>query len=45
MMLGAVIKRLGWLMERMGVDSHLLIPLQNYPVTGFVLLDPSHPPK
>jgi predicted transcriptional regulator of viral defense system len=40
---GAVIKRLGWLLERMGVDANLLIPLQDYPVTGTVLLDPNQP--
>lgn len=40
---GTVIKRLGWLMERMGVDENLLLPLQNYPVTGIVLLDPNQP--
>ncbi|HBO33124.1 MAG TPA: hypothetical protein DD636_00015 [Anaerolineaceae bacterium] len=40
---GAVIKRLGWLLERMGVDANQLIPLQNYPVTGTILLDPNQP--
>jgi len=40
---GAVIKRLGWLLERMGVDANLLLPLRNYPVTGTVLLDPNQP--
>ncbi len=40
---GAVIKRLGWLLERMGVDENLLFPLQNYPVTGTVILDLHQP--
>jgi predicted transcriptional regulator of viral defense system len=40
---GAVIKRLGWLLERMGVDANLLIPLKNYLVTGMILLDPNQP--
>ncbi len=40
---GAVIKRLGWLLERMGVDATLLLPLRAYPMTGFVLLDPNQP--
>jgi predicted transcriptional regulator of viral defense system len=38
---GTVIKRLGWLLERMGADANLLLPLKNYPVTGTVLLDAS----
>jgi len=37
---GTVIKRLGWLLEKMGVDGSLLLPLKNYPVTGTVRLDP-----
>lgn len=40
---GAVIKRLGWLLERMGVEESLLLSLKNYPVTGTVLLDPNQP--
>ena len=40
---GAVIKRLGWLLERMGVDANLLLPLHNYPVTGTVLMDSNQP--
>jgi len=40
---GAVIKRLGWLLERMGVEANLLLPLQNYPVTGTILLDSTQP--
>lgn len=40
---GTVIKRMGWLLERMGVEGNQLLPLQNYPVTGTILLDPSQP--
>ncbi len=40
---GAVIKRLGWLLERMGADANLLLPLRTYPVTGTILLDPTQP--
>jgi predicted transcriptional regulator of viral defense system len=38
---GTVIKRLGWLLERMGADANLQLLLKNYPVTGTVLLDAS----
>jgi len=40
---GAVIKRLGWLLGKMDVDSELLNPLQSYPVKGIVLLDANQP--
>ena len=40
---GTVIKRLGWLLERMGAEANQLTPLQSYPVTGNVLLDPTQP--
>lgn len=40
---GAVIKRLGWLLERMGADADLILPLKSYPVTGTILLDPNQP--
>lgn len=40
---GTVIKRLGWLLERMGSEGNLLEPLLRYPVTGPVLLDPNQP--
>jgi predicted transcriptional regulator of viral defense system len=40
---GTVIKRLGWLLERMGADANLILPLMNYPVTGTILLDPNQP--
>jgi predicted transcriptional regulator of viral defense system len=37
---GAVIKRLGWCLESLGVDGSLLAPLQQYPVRNVTLLDP-----
>ncbi len=40
---GSVIKRLGWLLERMGADINLLLTLKKYPVNGTVLLDPNQP--
>ena len=40
---GTVIKRLGWLLERMGVDLNHLTSLKNYPVIGTILLDPTQP--
>jgi predicted transcriptional regulator of viral defense system len=40
---GAVIKRLGWLLEKMEVDFELLVPLQNYPVKGIISLDANQP--
>ncbi len=40
---GAGIKRLGWLLEKMGADANLILPLKNFPVTGTILLDPNQP--
>lgn len=40
---GTVIKRLGWLLEKMGSDPNLLIPLRNFPITGTIALDTSQP--
>jgi len=37
---GALIKRLGWSLERMGVDEQVLAPLRAYPVTAWYPLDP-----
>ena len=41
---GALIKRLGWLLERFGVSSEEFVPLQSYPVTTYYRLDPQSPP-
>jgi len=37
---GAVAKRLGWLLERFGVDADMLAPLQSFPVKTYYRLDP-----
>ena len=37
----AVAKRLGWILEELGVDDVLLAPLLNVPYTGYILLDAS----
>ena len=40
---GAVIKRLGWCLEELGVDQNLLPALQQAPVRNKTLLDPRAP--
>ena len=40
---GAVIKRLGWCLEKLGVAPNLLTPLQQVPVRNKTLLDPRAP--
>lgn len=40
---GTVIKRLGWLLERMAVSEDVLLPLHEYPVSGSIMLDPNQP--
>ena len=40
---GAIIKRLGWILESLGVPDSLLEPLRNYPVSSYHLLDPTKP--
>lgn len=40
---GAVIKRLGWCLEQLGVEQNLLIPLQQVWVRNKTLLDPHAP--
>ena len=40
---GAVAKRLGWLLERFGVDADMLAPLQSFPVKTYYRLDPQAP--
>jgi predicted transcriptional regulator of viral defense system len=39
----AVIKRLGWALEQMGVPSRKLYALKDHPATGYRLLDPTKP--
>ncbi|HQE93989.1 MAG TPA: type IV toxin-antitoxin system AbiEi family antitoxin [Anaerolineae bacterium] len=41
---GAVIKRLGWALERLGVDAETLALLQTYPVKTYYRLEPQFPP-
>lgn len=40
---GAVIKRLGWCLEKLGVAQSLLTPLQQIPVRNVTMLDPRLP--
>lgn len=40
---GAVIKRLGWCLEKLGVEQKMLTPLQQVPVGNKTLLDPRAP--
>ena len=40
---GAVAKRLGWVLERLGVQEDLLKPLLERPVKGYRRLDPTGP--
>lgn len=42
---GAVIKRLGWAMERLGVPESVTAPLQAYPLQSYSQLDPTAPPN
>lgn len=41
---GAVIKRLGWILERLGAPAEALALLQEHPVTAWYRLDPQSPP-
>jgi predicted transcriptional regulator of viral defense system len=38
---GAVIKRLGWALETMGVPERVTAPLQAYPLRAYSQLDPT----
>jgi len=40
---GAVTKRLGWVLETLGVPDAVTAPLQAYPVRTYYLLDPAGP--
>jgi predicted transcriptional regulator of viral defense system len=39
----ATAKRLGWILQRLGIEASRLRPLQNVPVKGYRVLDPSGP--
>lgn len=41
----SIVKRLGWVLETLGVDESLLQELLRAPVTSYCKLDPSKPPK
>lgn len=41
--MGSVIKRLGWLLEEVGVPNEELKRLEEYPVSNYYRLDPSRP--
>jgi len=40
---GAVIKRLGWVLEQLGVENEILAPLQTYGVKAYYRLEPQNP--
>lgn len=42
---GAVIKRLGWAMESLGVPDSVTAPLLAYPIQSYSQLDPTAPPN
>ena len=39
---GSVIKRMGWILERLGVNLTDLEPLRAYQVSNYTILDPAH---
>jgi len=41
---GAVVKRLGWMLEALGVPESTTGPLHAYPVRAYYSLDPTRPP-
>jgi len=40
---GAVIKRMGWVLEHCGADPDDMVPLQSFPVKTYYRLDPQRP--
>ncbi|MBN1486596.1 MAG: type IV toxin-antitoxin system AbiEi family antitoxin domain-containing protein [Anaerolineae bacterium] len=42
---GAVIKRLGWILETLGVSDMSIAPLQTYSTQSYYILDPTGPSK
>jgi len=42
---GAVIKRLGWMLATLGAPDSVLAPLRAYPVRNYYPLDPTGPPE
>jgi len=43
--MGSVIKRMGWILERLGIERTILEPLHDYRVPNTILLDPTHQPS
>lgn len=41
----SVAKRLGWILEKLGIEAPLLQDLQHFPIKGYRKLDPSGPMK
>lgn len=41
---GSVIKRMGWILEHLGVSEETVAPLLSYPIRAYTLLDPQAPP-
>ena len=41
---GAVVKRLGWILEALDAPAAVIEPLRAYPVSSYYLLDPTRPP-
>ena len=40
--MGSITKRMGWILERLGIDRPILEPLRAYHVPNTILLDPAH---
>ena len=40
---GSVVKRMGWILDAIGVQEHILVPLREYPVQNYYALDPRKP--
>ena len=43
--MGSVIKRMGWILDKMGVSKKIFTPLQEYGVNTYYALDPTRPKK
>ncbi len=41
----AVVKRLGWILEKLGVEDLILRRLESVPIRGYRILDPNGPRK
>ena len=43
--MGSVIKRMGWILDKMGIAKDLISPLQEYRVSSYYALDPTRPKR